>query len=215
MQPVDYPYDASDPFGHIRPSGRPHTGSDWLCPTGTVVHAVLPGVVVATGFNTGNGKYVAQSLPDGRYWSYIHLSEIAVNVGDVLAEGTPVALSGNTGTNSQGPHLHSSLSDSPQVYLGLGNLSDPYAWLVNQPPTPPTPTTRKKLKVYSMAAVLGEPNTWVVFAPGFYYEIKQRPGLTVAQVQDQMRKWNAQTVNSGNFEITRAQANELKAMCLK
>lgn len=214
MQPVDYPYDSSDPFGHIRPSGRPHTGSDWLCPTGTVVHAVLPGVVVATGFNTGNGKYVAQSLPDGRYWSYIHLSEIAVNVGDVLAEGTPVALSGNTGTNSQGAHLHCSLSDSPQVYLGLGNLSDPYAWLVDQPPTPPTPTTRKKKKM-NMAAIKGENRVWAVWSPGFYYEIKDRPGLTTAEVNDQMNRWNAQNVNAANFWITRAQANELKAMCLK
>ena len=214
MQPVDYPYDASDPFGHIRPNGRAHTGSDWLCPTGTVVRAVLPGVVTATGWNDGNGFYVAQSLPDGRFWSYIHLSEIAVNVGDVLAEGTPIGLSGNTGTNSLGPHLHCSLSTSPSVFVGAPTLSDPYAFLESIPPTPPTPA-RKKFKMYSMAAVLGEPNTWVVFAPGFYYEIKQRPGLTLAQVQDQMRKWNAQTVNSGNFEITRAQANELKAMCLK
>lgn len=216
MQPVNYPYDASDPFGHIRPSGRPHTGSDWLCPTGTVVRAVLPGVVVATGFNTGNGKYIAQTLPDGRYWSYIHLSEIAVNVGDVLAEGTPLALSGNTGTNSQGDHLHSSLSDSPQVYLGLGNLSDPYAWLVNQPPTPPpTPTIRKKKKMFSMAAVKGEGYTWIVFAPGFYYEIKKRPGLTDAELIQQMEAWNKQVIDSGNFQVTRQQANELKAMCLK
>jgi hypothetical protein len=178
------------------------------------VRAVQPGVVTAVGTDPGNGKYVAQSLPDGRYWSYIHLSEIAVNVGDQLAEGTPLALSGNTGTNSFGPHLHCSLSTSPSVFVGAPTLSDPWAFLQSIPPTPPTPA-RKKKRMFSMAAVLGEANTWVIFAPGFYYEIKQRPGLSLAQAQDQMRKWNAQTVNSGNFEITRAQANELKAMCLK
>ena len=214
MQPVDFPYDASDPFGHIRPNGRPHTGSDWLCPTGTVVRAVLPGVVTATGWNDGNGFYVAQSLPDGRYWSYIHLSEIAVNVGDQLAEGTPVALSGNTGTNSQGPHLHCSLSTSPSVFVGAPTLSDPWAFLESIPPTPPAPVRKRKI-VYQMAAVLGEANTWVVFGTGFYYEIKPRTGLTVAQVQDQMRKWNAQLGVGANFEITRAQANELKAICVR
>lgn len=214
MQPVEFPYDAADPFGHIRPSGRPHTGSDWLCPTGTPVHAVQPGVVTATGWNDGNGNYVAQTLPDGRFWSYIHLSEIRVNVGDQLDEGSIIGLSGNTGSNSQGPHLHCSLSTSSSVFLGAPTLSDPYAFLESIPPTPPTPARKKKI-VYQMAAVLGEPNTWVVFGSGFYYEIKQRPGLTLSQVQDQMRKWNAQLGVGGNFEITRAQANELKAVCVR
>ena len=35
-----------------------------------------------------------------------------------------------TGSNSHGPHLHCSCSDSPQVYLGLGNKIDPYQFLV-------------------------------------------------------------------------------------
>ena len=217
MQPVDYPYDASDPFNHLRPNGRRHTGSDWSCPVGTVVKAVQPGIVTAVGTDPGNGKYVAQSLPDGRYWSYIHLSEIAVKVGDVLSEGTPVALSGNTGTNSGGPHLHCSLSTSPSVFVGAPTLSDPYAFLVSVPPTPPTPPTpaRKKKKMFSMAAIKGENRTWAVWSPGFYYEIKDRAGLTTQEVNDQMNLWNAQVVGAGNFWITRAQANEIKAMCLK
>jgi murein DD-endopeptidase MepM/ murein hydrolase activator NlpD len=214
VQPVDYPYDAADPFGHIRPNGKAHTGSDWLCPVGTLVCAVLPGVVTAVGTDPGNGKYVAQSLPDGRYWSYIHLSEIAVKVGDVLSEGTPVALSGNTGTNSFGPHLHCSLSTSPSVFVGAPTLSDPYAFLVSVPPTPPTPA-RKKKKMFSMAAIKGENRVWAVWSAGFYYEIKDRPGLTAQEVNDQMNMWNAQVVGAGNFYITRAQANEIKAICLK
>ena len=214
MQPVEFPYDASDPFGHIRPNGKAHTGSDWLCPTGTVVRAVLPGVVTATGWNDGNGFYVAQTLPDGRFWSYIHLSQVDVTVGQTLSEGDRVALSGNTGSNSFGPHLHCSLSTSPSVFLGAPTLADPYAFLVAQPPTPPTPA-RKKKKMFSMAAVKGENRVWVVWAPGFYYEIKDRAGLTTQEVNDQMNLWNAQVVGAGNFWITRAQANEIKALCLK
>ena len=215
VQPVDYPYDASDPFGNSAPPRTyPHTGSDWSCPEGTVVVAVQPGIVTAVGFDTGNGKYVAQTLPDGRYWSYIHLSEIAVNVGDRLSEGQPVALSGRTGTNCRGAHLHCSLSDSPEVYLGRGNKSDPWAYLTNLPPTP-TPTTGKKNKMFSMAAIKGENRVWAVWAPGFYYEIKDRTGLSQQEVNDQMDKWNKQVINSANFWITRAQANEIKPMCLK
>lgn len=217
VQPVDYPYDAADPFGHIRPNGKAHTGSDWLCPTGSVVRAVQPGVVTAVGEDPGNGKYVAQILPDGRFWSYIHLSEIGVRVGDPLNEGTPLALSGNTGTNSFGPHLHCSLSNSDQVYLGKGNLSDPWVYLNNIPPTPPapTPTNRKKKNMFAMAAIKGENRVWAIWGPGFYYEIKDRAGLTTAEVNDQMNLWNKQVINSGNFYITRGQANEIKAMCLK
>lgn len=215
MQPVNYPYDSADPFGHIRPNGRAHTGSDWLCPTGTVVRAVLPGVVTATGWNDGNGFYVAQSLPDGRFWSYIHLSQIDCTVGQTLAEGDRVALSGNTGTNSLGPHLHCSLSTSPSVFVGAPTLSDPYAFLESIPPTPPTPA-RKKKRMFAMAAIKGESYVWAIWAPGFYYEVKQRTGLTLDEVRDQANKWNTQVVGAQpNFYITRAQANEIKAMCLK
>lgn len=213
MQPTNYPYDATDPFGHIRPSGKAHTGSDWLCPTGTPIYAVLPGVVTATGWNDGNGYYVAQSIPDGRFWSYIHLSDILVTVGQQLNEGDILARSGNTGANSQGPHLHCSVSTSPTVFLGDPVLSDPYAFLTAQPPAPPAP--KRKKKKMNMAAVKGENRVWAVWSPGFYYEIKDRPGLTTAEVNDQMNLWNAQSVTAANFWITRAQANELKAMCLK
>jgi murein DD-endopeptidase MepM/ murein hydrolase activator NlpD len=213
MQPVDYPYDSSDPFGHIRPSGKAHTGSDWLCPTGTVVRAVLPGAIVATGWNDGNGFYVAQSLPDGRFWSYIHLSQIDVTVGQSVDEGTRVALSGNTGKNSLGPHLHCSLSTSESVFLGTPVLSDPYAFLTAQPPAPP-PVPKRKKKKMNMAAVKGEQRVWAVWSPGFYFEIKDAPGLSVAEVNDQVNFWNAQNVNGANFVITRKQANELRAMCL-
>ena len=132
IQPADAPYDASDPFGSLA-GGRsyPHTGSDWECDYGDQVRAVTSGTIVATGWNDGNGNYVAQTL-DGYnlYWSYIHLSQIAVSEGQYVNEGDVIGASGNSGSNSHGPHLHCSCSDSPQVYLGLGNKIDPYQFLV-------------------------------------------------------------------------------------
>lgn len=132
IQPADAPYDASDPFGSLS-GGRsyPHTGSDWECAYGDQVRAVSSGTVVATGWNSGNGNYVAQTV-DGYdlYWSYIHLSEINVSEGQYVSEGDVIGASGNSGSNSHGPHLHCSCSDSPQVYLGLGNKIDPYQFLI-------------------------------------------------------------------------------------
>jgi len=217
MWPVDpSTYDASDGFRSMKPPRTyPHTGIDFIVPTGTPVYAVQPGVIVAALEDTGNGLCVAQSLPNGRYFSYIHLSQILVKSSQVVAEGQLVGLSGNTGTNSRGPHLHTSYSDSSLVYVGRGNLEDPYSYLQSlTPPTPPTPAQRKKKKMFSMAAIKGENRVWAVWAPGFYYEIKDRPGLTQAEVNYQMEKWNKQLIGSGNFWITRAQANDIKAMCL-
>jgi murein DD-endopeptidase MepM/ murein hydrolase activator NlpD len=137
-QPSDYEYAADDPFGNMRPSGRRHTGSDWTAPLGSPVYAVASGEIYAIGSNPGNGIYIGQSLPDGKTWSYIHLQEVIVNTGYVN-EGDVIAYSGNSGTNSRGPHLHSSCAadGNPLVYLGLGKLIDPYEYLTNTPPTPP------------------------------------------------------------------------------
>lgn len=140
QQPSNYPYDDLDPFGHVRPNGRKHTGSDWAAPTGSEVYAIADGEIIASGDNAGNGLYLAQTLPDGKTWSYIHLSAQLVGLGRVR-QGDVIALSGNTGTNSLGPHLHCSCAadGNPMVWAGVGALIDPYAYLTSIPPTP-TPT---------------------------------------------------------------------------
>ena len=214
MEPVDYPYDASDPFWNAAPPRKyPHTGSDWLCPTGTVVRAVMPGTITKVADDPDNGRCVVQSLPDGRFWSYIHLSEIGCRVGDQVQAGDALALSGNTGTNSRGPHLHCSLSNSPEVYLGRGRLADPWQYLESTP-TPTPPSTKRKKRMFAMAAIKGEGYVWALWAPGFYYEIKQRTGVTQAEAGAQMNALNDQLIGKANATITRAQANEIKAMCL-
>lgn len=217
MWPVDpNTYDSTDGFQSMKPPRTyPHTGIDFIVPTGTPVVAVQPGVITAALTDPGNGLCIAQSLPNGRYFSYIHLSQILVKQGQSVAEGQIVGVSGATGSNCRGAHLHNSYSDSPQVYVGRGNLQDPYAYLASLPTPQPTPTDRKKKNMFSMAAIKGEGRVWAIWAPGFYYEVKDRPGLTTAEVNDQMEKWNAQVIGKGNFYITRAQANELKALCLR
>ena len=99
------------------PSGRPvggfisqdfhpgHNGLDFGVVVGTPVEATMDGKVVYAGWNNqGYGNLVI--VENGDYKTYFaHLSSIPVSVGDSVAAGSTVGLSGNTG-NSTGPHLH-------------------------------------------------------------------------------------------------------------
>ena len=82
-----------------------HTGTDIAVPVGTPISTTLAGNVVFAGWNTqGYGKLVI--VENGPYRTYYgHLSQIGVTVGDKVAAGSQLGLSGSTG-NSTGPHLH-------------------------------------------------------------------------------------------------------------
>lgn len=92
-----------DPFG----SGRLvfHRGIDIAVPVGTPVHAVRKGRVVFAGARRGYGMTVIVEHDNGDRTLYGHNSLVRVKAGEVVAEGTVVAFSGNTG-RSTGPHVH-------------------------------------------------------------------------------------------------------------
>lgn len=172
-QPSAYLYDASDPFGSLA-GGRkyPHTGSDWLAPLNSEAYSITSGATVtATGWHNGNGNYVAIRLPDGSYWSYIHLNKILVDVGQSLREGDVVGLTGNTGSNSRGPHLHCSHSDSPKVYVGLGHLTDPHQYLLDHPEPHPTPTDIDEDKMTVVVANNEKPGIFAVIVDGKWKDL--------------------------------------------
>lgn len=89
---------------------------DILMPIGTVVTAIAAGVVVnvresfADGdMTTIGGNVVAIDHGDGTYASYVHLTQngALVEVGDLVAAGQPIALSGRSGgLGIDPPHLH-------------------------------------------------------------------------------------------------------------
>ncbi len=83
-----------------------HEGVDYGVPVGTPVLAAADGVVLRAGDSRGlYGLRVV--LGHGAAWQtvYAHLSEVRVHVGDCVARGAVIGLSGNTG-RSTGPHLH-------------------------------------------------------------------------------------------------------------
>lgn len=86
--------------------GRLHGGVDLAVPEGTPVYAADNGkVIVAGNLGDGYGNYIILDHQNGYKTLYAHNSELLVSVGDVVAQGEQIALSGNTG-NSTGPHVH-------------------------------------------------------------------------------------------------------------
>lgn len=84
---------------------RFHSGIDIGAPSGTPVVATATGTVVSAGWNGGYGKAVVIQHNDTQQTLYGHLSEIAVQPGQQITQGTVLGLVGSTG-NSTGPHLH-------------------------------------------------------------------------------------------------------------
>lgn len=89
---------------------KAHNGIDFALPTGTPVYATHDGVVWFAGTDQTMSETVMVSsvygAEKGYRTVYAHLSEIKVNSGDKVKKGQLIALSGNTGRYTSGPHLH-------------------------------------------------------------------------------------------------------------
>ena len=99
----------NSPFGMRRDpmnrrNTRMHSGID-LRARYEEVYSMLPGVVTAAGFSTNGGYYVIVNH-GACVCSYLHLSKILVKRGERVAAGQVIAISGNTGKRTTGPHLH-------------------------------------------------------------------------------------------------------------
>jgi murein DD-endopeptidase MepM/ murein hydrolase activator NlpD len=84
---------------------RFHSGIDIAAPAGTPVVATATGTVVSAGWNGGYGKAIVIQHNDVQQTLYGHLSEISVQPGQQVTQGSVIGLVGSTG-NSTGPHLH-------------------------------------------------------------------------------------------------------------
>lgn len=83
-----------------------HRGLDIAAPTGTPVHAADSGTVVMAGYKPYYGKMIMIDHGGGKVITvYGHLSEILVQVGDIVNKGDVIGKVGATG-RATGPHLH-------------------------------------------------------------------------------------------------------------
>jgi murein DD-endopeptidase MepM/ murein hydrolase activator NlpD len=83
-----------------------HLGVDILAPQSTPIKAVREGVVFMSEFTSENGNVVGLQHDNNLVTLYKHNSQLLKKVGDRVKAGEAIAIIGNTGTLSSGPHLH-------------------------------------------------------------------------------------------------------------
>jgi murein DD-endopeptidase MepM/ murein hydrolase activator NlpD len=144
-------YNASNGFGQFDvtyyPATKHHIGSDYRLPVGTPIYAPCDGTVLKVVFNAARGNTaIFDFTHKGQNWGLelCHLRELP-QTGS-FKEGQQIAVSGNTGSATSGPHLHMVLHRDCRVtknYQDLtsegafirlwrdGRLADPYYYFWN------------------------------------------------------------------------------------
>lgn len=102
-----------------------HPGVDIVTKKNAQIKACLDGVVLHTSYDDQDGYTVILSHQNEIVSVYKHAQKILVEVGQKVAAGGAIAIVGNTGERSTGPHLHFELwSDmgplNPLDYLSFG-----------------------------------------------------------------------------------------------
>jgi len=83
-----------------------HYGTDLVAKTGARVVAVLDGVVVFTDWTLKTGYVIQVQHADNLISVYKHNSTLLKKQGDYVRAGEMIAVVGNTGEETTGPHLH-------------------------------------------------------------------------------------------------------------
>ncbi|MFZ1788523.1 MAG: M23 family metallopeptidase [Saprospiraceae bacterium] len=83
-----------------------HFGSDITAPKNTAIKSIMGGIVISADWNVDAGNTVIIQHPRNIVSVYKHNSALLVKTGDVVKSGQAVAIIGNTGKLTNGPHLH-------------------------------------------------------------------------------------------------------------
>jgi hypothetical protein len=103
-----------------------HAGVDYGVPIGTPLQAAGRGRVVMAEDRIVTGRTVALEHLPGVYSIYMHMDDIAVQVGDIVPRGWFIGHSGVSGL-ATGPHLHWELRINqvpvdPEAMIGIDNF---------------------------------------------------------------------------------------------
>ncbi|MBL7809502.1 MAG: M23 family metallopeptidase [Saprospiraceae bacterium] len=83
-----------------------HFGLDVSAPKNTAVKVVSDGSVISAGYTVETGYSIAVQHPNNVVTIYKHNSVLLRREGDLVKAGEAIAIIGNSGENSSGPHLH-------------------------------------------------------------------------------------------------------------
>lgn len=112
IRPVKTTQVNDDFAAHVK-RGAYTPGLDYNCAVGETVWAAERGIVVlaSNNPNSGAGKHVVIKHRDGSQTFYYHLSVVSVGNGTRVKQHESIGKTGNTGTQTTGPHLHFALKD--------------------------------------------------------------------------------------------------------
>ena len=101
-----------------------HYGVDLVAAARESVLSTLDGTVVFTGFDANYGNVIQIQHKNGFLSIYKHNELLLKEAGDQVVAGEAIALVGNTGKLSTGPHLHFELWDkgapvNPEEYIAF------------------------------------------------------------------------------------------------
>lgn len=101
-----------------------HYGIDLVAKTGARIMSIGEGTVVVSDWNPQTGYVIGIQHSENFISFYKHCSVLLKNVGDVITTGEHIAIIGNSGELSTGPHLHFELWKSgspldPSLYISF------------------------------------------------------------------------------------------------
>ena len=103
---------------------KQHYGIDLVAEEEETVYAAADGFIIMAEYHEDNGYVIGISSRDDVLTFYKHNSALYKKLGDFVSAGTPIAVMGNSGENSTGPHLHFELwykgiPKDPALYISF------------------------------------------------------------------------------------------------
>lgn len=85
---------------------KDHYGIDIAAPKNTAVKSAADGMVISAGYTVETGYSIAIQHPNNVVTMYKHNSVLLKQTGSSVKAGEAIAIIGNSGENTSGPHLH-------------------------------------------------------------------------------------------------------------
>jgi len=101
-----------------------HFGVDVIAPKNEAVVSILKGTVIYKNWSPTDGHVIHIQHKKNLLSIYKHNSEILKNTGEFVEAGEPIAIVGNSGEHSTGPHLHFELWHNgypidPEIFINF------------------------------------------------------------------------------------------------